>query len=171
MMTFLVERSLRAAEAEIGEPVDFLRQIYRASPAALFKFALFRPLADHRAAAPPELCYLVRLVVTRLEDCGPCLRIAVRQARKAGVDPALIRATLAGEPERLPEAAAEAYRFAEAVVSKDEAVGELSAALGARHGEAALVDLALGIATARVFTTVKRALGHGGSCAAVTLDV
>ena len=60
-------------------------------------------------------------------------------------------------------------RYAESVVTSAEDP-ELREALRARYGEAGLVELALGIAAARVFPTVKRALGHAQACSLVPLS-
>ena len=40
-----------------------------------------------------------------------------------------------------------------------------------RYGEEALVELALGIAAARMFPVTKRALGYATSCALVEIQV
>ena len=40
-----------------------------------------------------------------------------------------------------------------------------------RYGEEGLVELALGIAAARVFPVVKRALGYATSCALVKVKI
>ncbi len=167
----IIEYCIRATEAQTGESADFLRDIWRASGAALFKFALFLPLALHRKAAPATLYHVAQLVAVRHEDCGPCLQTIVGYAKKAGIDPAIIRACIAGQPDRLPDDAALAYHFAEAVVSQDAAAADLSAAVARRHGEATRVDLALTIAATRMFPTIKRALGHAQSCSTMVFDV
>jgi hypothetical protein len=167
----IVERGFCASERKLGESVDYLRDIYRASPSAVIKLALFLPLSEHRATAPPEAYHVARLAAVMNEDCGPCLRIAIKFARRAGVSRDLIHATLAGDVEAMSEPLAEVCRFAEAVVKGDPATAELAAKLTDIHGRDALVDLALGIATARVFPTLRRALGHGASCTITAIDV
>ena len=46
----IIDYCIRAAEAQTGESADFLRDIWRASGAALFKLALFLPLAQRYPA-------------------------------------------------------------------------------------------------------------------------
>ena len=48
---------------------------------------------------------------------------------------------------------------------------ELSEELAQELGRAALVDLALAIASVRVFPTLKRGLGYAQSCSQVTVEV
>ena len=55
-----------------------------------------------------------------------------------------------------------------------EATGDeakLRESLREQYGDEALVELAMGIARARVFPTVKRALGYATSCALVEVRV
>lgn len=47
----------------------------------------------------------------------------------------------------------------------------MRALLNSRYGEEGLVELALGIAAARVFPVTKRAFGYATSCALVEIQV
>jgi alkylhydroperoxidase family enzyme len=170
MISALMERRLVAAERETGEGLDFVRDILRGSKAGFLKFLAFLPLAQHRAAMPADAYFVARLTAVRHEDCGPCVQTVIRYARKAGVDAGVLRAVVEGRAAALPPDLAEIHRFAQAVVSCDPACAEQSEALRRRYGDAAMVDLAFGIATGRVFPTVKRVLGHGQSCAATGFD-
>ena len=171
MVTALIERRLLQAERRTGERLDFLRDILRASRAGFLKFCLFLPLANHRATLPADAYYIARLVGVVREDCGPCVQTVVNFARAAGVAPEILRAVVEGRPEALPPGLAEVYRFAGAVVSGDSTSAELGELLRTRYGEAGMVDLAFGIATGRVFPTIKRVLGHGQSCAVTRFDI
>lgn len=168
----LIEMLIRKAEKELGASMDYLRVIARNSRAAFWKFALFLPLAAHRQRMPVHAWNAAVLLASRHEDCGACVQIAVNKALADGAPGDLVRAMLDGDRARLDEDVLLAMDFAEAVLARDE---ERSAALRerivSRHGEAALVDLALGIATARVFPTAKRALGLATACSLVTIEL
>ena len=58
-----------------------------------------------------------------------------------GVGSAILRAVIDREPDRLPESAADAYRFAEAVVTHSSETDRLRDLLRERYGEAALVAI------------------------------
>lgn len=165
----LARRAVTAAERDLGAPLDYLHHIAATSLAAFTKFGLFNPLAQHRKYLPPAPYHLARLVAVQREDCGTCVQIEVNAALKAGVDAALVRATVEGRGGDLPRELADVVRFADAVAaaSDDEAIRET---LRTRYGEAAFVELALGIAAARVFPTTKRALGYAKACALVDID-
>ena len=48
---------------------------------------------------------------------------------------------------------------------------ELAIEIAEAHGQEVLVDLALAIASVRVFPTLKRGLGYARSCSQVTVEI
>ena len=120
----------------------------------------------------PRIPYHVaRLVATRDEDCGTCVQIEVNLALKDGVPPDVIRAVLDDRLEVLPDELADVHRVAKSVVEAPGDDDELRQRVRERDGNEGLVDLALGIATARVFPVTKRALGYAKSCSPVQIKV
>jgi alkylhydroperoxidase family enzyme len=172
MLRQLILRQLDAEERKLGGvSIDYLRHVACTSLRAFFKFALFTPLAAHRRALPADAYHVARLVATRHEDCGTCVQIEVNLALRHGVAPVILRAAVDRRPDELPAPLADVYRFAEAVVEAGGAEGEWRERVRAHYGEEALVEMALGIAAARVFPTTKRALGYATSCALVRVEV
>jgi alkylhydroperoxidase family enzyme len=171
MIRKLILRRLDAEERSLGESLDYLRHVVRTSLPSFIKFALFTPLSQHRRKLPPAPYRVARIVATQDEDCGTCVQIEVNLARKDGVPAEFVRAVLDGRPEGLPPELEEVYRFAKAVVGASGEEGELRERLRERYGEEGLVELALGIAAARVFPVTKRALGYATSCALVEVRV
>jgi alkylhydroperoxidase family enzyme len=172
MLRNLILKRLDAEERKLGGvSIDYLRHIARTSLPSFFKFALFTPLASHRRCLPPDAYHVARLVATQHEDCGTCVQIEVNLARRAGVSTDVLRATVRQQPEELPGALADTYRFAQAVVEAEGAEIEWRERVREHYGEESLVEMALAIAAARVFPTTKRALGYATSCALVQVDV
>lgn len=169
MIAWFAENRIVAAEKEIGESADYMRDIFRVSRPAFWKFALFRPLSQHRRAASAEAITVAALVGSRSEDCGTCVQITVNIAAKMQVDRAIIQAVLDRAPERLPPDLAEVYRFAEAVVNTETNAAELSGQLKQSLGEETVVDLSLAIATSKLFPVLKRGLGYAVSCSQVEI--
>jgi len=167
---FILAR-IAAAEKELGVPLEYCRFIIRASLRASFKFAKFLAVDEYRRVLPPGPCYVARIVATRHEDCGSCVQIAVNQAKKAGLQPELLRAVLDGDLDALPDEIKEAYHFAEAVLTANGDEDACRECLRLRYGDEGLIEMALAIATCRVFPTVKRALGYAISCSAVAVRV
>ena len=171
MLRYLLNKRLDTAERELGESVDYLRHILRYSLPAFLRFGGFMPVSSYRRALPAEPWHVARIVATRDADCGTCVQIEVNLARKDGVSKDILRAVLDHRLHDLPKDLADCCRFAEAVVRATGEEDALRERLRARYGEAGLVELALGIASCRVFPVTKRALGYARSCSLVHVDV
>jgi alkylhydroperoxidase family enzyme len=164
MLRQMILRRLATEERALGVSVEYIRHILRASLPAFLKFSLFIPLARHQHALPPAPYHIARLVATHEADCGTCVQAEVNLARQAGVAPAVLEAVLQHRLTDLEPEIADIYRFTRAVVLATGEEEELRPHLSARYGEAGMVELALGIAAARVYPTTKRALGYATSC-------
>lgn len=171
MLRRLILSRIAAAEKDLGVPLDYCRYIIRVSLRASFKFAKFLAVDEYRRVLPPGPCYVARIVAVRDEDCGTCVQIAVNQARKAGVPAEHLRAVLDGKPDDLPEELREAYRFAEAVVTRNGEEDALRERIRLRYGDEGLIEMALAIASCRTFPITKRALGYAVSCSEVAVRV
>jgi alkylhydroperoxidase family enzyme len=167
---FILSR-ITAAEKDFGVPLDYCRFIVRVSLRAAFKFAKFLAVDEYRRVLPPGPCYVARIVAVRDEDCGTCVQIAVNQAKKAGVPAEVLRAALDGNVDGLSEDLNEAYRFAEAVVTRNGEADALRERIRRKYGDEGLIEIALAIASSRTFPITKRALGYAVSCSAVTVHV
>jgi alkylhydroperoxidase family enzyme len=143
----------------------------RASLRAFLKFAKFLSVDEYRRVLPVGPCYVARIVAVRDEDCGSCVQIAVSQARKAGLPAEQVQAVLDNRVDDLPEELREAYRFAEAVVSRNGEEDSLRECIRQRYGDEGLVEMALAIASCRVFPVTKRALGYAESCSKTAVRV
>jgi alkylhydroperoxidase family enzyme len=167
----LISRRLDAAEEFLGESLEYLRHIARTSLSAFFKFALFTPLSQHRKKLPVEAYHVARLVATQDEDCGTCVQIIVNVARREKVPVEILKAVLDARPDDLPPDLRDVYHFAAEVVKATYMEEEYRGRLRERYGEEGLIELALAIASARVFPVTKRALGYALSCSKVEVRV
>lgn len=167
---FILAR-ITAAEKDFGVPLDYCRFILRVSLRAFFKFAKFLAVDEYRRVLPPGPCYVARIVATQHEDCGTCVQIAVNQAKKAGVPIEVLRAVLDGKLDALSEELTDAYHFAEAVLTANGEEDAWRERIRLRHGDEGLIEMALAIATCRVFPTIKRALDYAVSCSTVAVRV
>jgi alkylhydroperoxidase family enzyme len=167
----LLLKRIEAAERDLGVPADYVKDILRVSLPAFLRFAAFTPLSAYRRKLPAAPCAVARIVAIRSEDCGPCVQIGVNLARRDGVAPEILRAVLDRKLEDLPEELAEVYHFTEAVLEKNGQDGPLRERMRKRYGEEGLVELALAIASCRVFPATKWALGYAVSCERVEVQV
>jgi alkylhydroperoxidase family enzyme len=171
MIRALVLRQIDAQERMLGESLDYVRQIVRTSLPSFLTFALFMPMSRRRRRLPPAPYHVARIVATRDEDCGTCVQIEVNLARQQGVSVETIRAVLDQRVDTLSPELGDVYRFASAVVGATGEEQELRERLRTRYGNEGLVELALAVASARVFPIVKRVLGYATRCALVDVKV
>jgi alkylhydroperoxidase family enzyme len=165
MFRMMMRPLLARTERQLGGSVDWMRHVLDASPRAFRRFLAFLWLAGYRRAAPAGAWHVAGLVAVLHEDCGPCVQIAINVARKDGVPREVLQAVLDGRLDDLPAPLADAARFARSVVARDGGEQAPRERLRALWGDAAVVELAFAVASARVFPTAKRGLGFARSCA------
>jgi hypothetical protein len=90
-------------------------------------------------------------------------------AERAGVSLAVLRAVLADDPDDMPPDVALTWKFTHATLAHDPAADEYREAIVKRWGRFALVSLAFTITAARIYPTVKYALGHGRACMSIVV--
>lgn len=171
MLRHWIKRRLKAFERRTGESTAYVEEMMRHTPAGFRRFALFLPLTAFHRALPKDAYHLARVATIRHEDCGPCLQTVVRMALEDGVPRDWLQAVLSGHGERLPQWAQVLLPFTEAVLDNSAQLPALQLNMAGHFDEAQLAELALVIASVRVFPTVKRAMGHALSCSLVKLEL
>jgi len=171
MLGFVVRRKIRSAEKRLGEPLDYLREMYACAPGAFWQFAKFAKVAGYRDKLPAAPAHIARLVAVKYQDCGPCVQTAVNLAKEDGVEPAVLKAALEGRVDALPESLRDVYRFAEAVAANTGEEEPYRERLRHVFGDEAMIELALAIAACQVFPILKRGMGHAKSCSLVKVKV
>lgn len=169
MLQTILTRWLDGFEKAWRYDASYMRLVLRASPASLLKFAIGARAPDVKAA-PQEALFAAGLVGTLSEDCGPCTQISVDIATASGVCPAVLAAILCGDEAAMGETAALVWRFARASLARDiEACDPLRDEIIRRWGEKGLVAIGLSLTAARMYPTLKYALGYGKICSKVTV--
>jgi len=163
----LIRRRIAAFEREYDYDMSYAHQILDASPRALIRFNRIMDFARYCEGVPLEAWYAAKLAGTLGEDCGPCTQLVAGMAEREGLKPALIRAILRRDAAAMTPEAALGFRFAQAALAHSAQADELRQEIQQRWGEKALVSLAFALTAARIFPTLKYALGHGHSCVRV----
>lgn len=171
MLGFMVKRKIRSTEKRLGEPLDYLREMYDSAPDAFWRFAKVAKAAGERGNLPAAPFHVARVVAVRHQDCGPCVQTVVNLAKADGVEPAVLKAAVFGKVNELPETLRDVYHFAEAVAARTGDEETYRERLRKVFGDEAMVELALAIAMCQLFPILKRGLGHAKSCSLVTVDV
>jgi hypothetical protein len=169
MLKAILARGLDRFEQTWGYDASYMRALLDASTGSFFKFGFVTSLVD-RKAAPPEALAAAGIVGTLAEDCGPCVQISADMAAAAGVAPEVLRAILAGDETGMGETAALVWRFARASLARDmERVDPLRDEIVRRWGHKGLTAISLQLTTARMYPTLKYALGYGKACSKVVV--
>jgi hypothetical protein len=146
-----------------------MREMLNASWRAFLHFSPIAKMANHREDVPLDAWYAAKIVATMAEDCGPCTQLMVTMAEREGMHHAVLRAIVDGNESAMGPDVALAVRFTRAVLAHGLQADPLRKQIDSRWGERAVMSLALVIAGARVFPTVRYALGHGQACARVRM--
>lgn len=160
----VMRKRMNAFEREYQYDMSYVRELLDASPAAALKFARVMALSQHNEDAPPAAWYAAKLVGTLHEDCGPCTQLVADMAGRAGVGDTDLRAILRGDTAAVSAEAALGYSFARAALAHAPEADILRQEVIRRWGRKALASLALGLTSARMFPTLKYALGYGHTC-------
>ena len=169
MMRWLFRRTVNAFERQWNYDASYLRDIIDASPRAAWRFFNATRLGNYRRDVPLEALVAAGITAVRSEDCGPCTQLGTAMAERQGVRPDVLRAILTDDVAAMPDDVALAWRFTRAVLAHDAAADEYRKVIVERWGPRAVVSLAFAITTARIYPTVKYAMGHGKMCTRVVV--
>jgi hypothetical protein len=169
MLKAMFSRYLDRFERQWGYDASYMRQVLAVSPASFLKFALGTRAPDGKAA-PPAALAAAQFAGVLSEDCGPCTQLGADMAAAQGLPPAMIRAILAGDEAGMGEDAALVWRFARASLARDmQTCDPLRDEIIRRWGEKGLVAIGLSLMAARMYPTLKYALGHGKACSKIVV--
>jgi len=170
MVRRLLRRTIESFERKWNYDASYLKEIADLSPWAALKFSLATSLGSYRRDVPPAALFAAGITAVRSEDCGPCTQLAIAMAEQQGVHPEILRALLKDDEAAMPEEVALAWRFTRATLAHDAAADDYRDEIVRRWGPRAVVTLAFAITTARMYPTVKYAMGHGKICARVIVN-
>ena len=165
MLKEISMKFLDAGERRIGESVDWARHMLETSLPATWKYFLFLPFNSHGSGAKAEAVAIARLISVAQEDCGGCVQIEINLAKKARLDPEILRLTLAKDYRALPRNLELIARFTQSVLEDEASAGEFRERVRAEFGEKILLEISLAMATAKFHPIAKRALGFAKACA------
>ena len=167
MLRWVMRRLTEKFEREWNYDAGYLKEIIDISPRAAWMFARAASLGNYRRDVPLAALSAAGITAVRAEDCGPCTQLATAMAERQGVPSAVLRAILSDDVASMPADVELAWRFTRATLAHDAAADVYRREIVERWGPRALVTLAFAITTARMYPTVKYAMGHGQFCSRV----
>jgi hypothetical protein len=165
----MLRRWLVKFEREWQYDASYMHDILDVSPRAAWLFSMATAIGRYRRDIPIAAWSAAGITAVRREDCGPCTQLAVKMAERAGVGPDVLRAILAENPDAMPGEVALVWRFTRATLAHDPEADTYRDEIVTRWGRRALVSLAFAMTAARLYPTVKYALGHGKACTRVVV--
>lgn len=169
MFGWLIRRQIKAFEQTYNYDMSYARELLDADPAAFRKFARVMGIARYCKDVPLSVWTAAGLVGSMAEDCGPCTQLGTTMAEREGVRPEVLQAILERDIEAMPEEVALGFRFAEATLAHAPEADALREQVVSRWGKRGLVSLAFALTAARLFPTLKYALGEGHACTRVSV--
>ena len=170
MMRWLLRRTIESFERKWHYDASYLKEIVSVSPLAALRFSLATSLGSYRRDVPVAALFAAGITAVRAEDCGPCTQLAVAMAEQQGVRTEALRALLRDDEAAMPDDVALAWRFTRATLAHDAVADRFRDEIVRRWGPRAVVTLAFAITTARMYPTVKYAMGHGKICSRVVVN-
>ena len=170
MLKWLMRRGIAAFERQWNYDASYVYEMLEADPRAAWMFQRATSLGKYRKDVPADASFAAAITAVRHEDCGPCTQLGVSMAERAGVDPKVLRAVLTETPVMMPPDVALAWRFTRATLDHDPSADGYRDEIIRRWGRRAVVSLAFAIVTARMYPTVKYAMGYGKACTRIVVD-
>lgn len=165
MLQWIAHRQLAAFERAYDYDASYIHDMMDISWPAARRFMPVMKMSSFRQDVPPAAWYAAKILATMAEDCGPCAQLSVSMAEREGVSAEVLRGIINGDETAMGEDVALVARFTRAVLAHDLAADGLRQQIAARWGKRAVVTLAMAITSARLYPTMKYALGHGQACA------
>ena len=167
MLSWWLNRQIDRFERDFDYDMAYGRDLLETSTRAAVLFFRATAVGKYREGATAAAWYAAKLVAARHEDCGPCTQLTATLAEREGVPSEVVRAVLRNDFDAMPDDVVLSVRFTDAVLRRDHSADELRGAVIDRFGRSGLVSLSFAMLAARMYPTLKYALGHGRTCSVV----
>lgn len=169
MFRWFLRRQIAAFERTWNYDASYIREMIDSDPRAVMAFGKVQGLTRYRKDVPLAAWCAAGIVAVMAEDCGPCTQLGIDMAEREGVDPAVLRAVVARDFAAMPYEVALAARFAEASLRHAPEADDLREEVLRQWGKRGLISLAFAMLAARLYPTLKYALGYGHACTRLTI--
>ena len=150
-------------ESHYNYDCTYMRKMAKSSPQGFETFVNFLPMGQYKKSLENEDIWIARLSSILCEDCGACAQLNINMAIEAGVKSELVRKVVKSPAELSPKHRL-IFEFANAVAKNKDNHSQLQQKISELFNEEQLTELALAIASAKVYPAIKRSLGEFKSC-------
>jgi hypothetical protein len=170
MLRWFLRRQIAAFEQNWNYDASYLYELIDVDPRAMLAFGKLQAISSYRNGVPPAAYCAAGIVAVMAEDCGPCTQLGIDMAQRGGVDRGVLRAIVARDFAAMPYEVALAARFTEATLQRAPEADDLREEVVRQFGKRGLIALGFAMLSARMYPTLKYALGYGRACTRLTID-
>lgn len=162
---------LEGFQAHYNYDTRYMKEMLKTNPEAYATFEAFLPMASFKKKTPIEVIFVVKLASMKNEDCGACLQLNVDMAVEAGVNKDIIKAVVFNQGEGLSGQLKDVYDFTVAVAKNETVDSLLYDKINKKYSKDIMTEIALAIASSKVFPAIKRVLNDFHTCSMIELKV
>lgn len=156
-------------EAHYDYDCNYMREMAKSSPEGFKTFADFLPMGQYSKSLPREVRWTAKITSTLAEDCGACVQLCIKMALEDGLNKDLVKA-ITENNDSLPSDLKLIVDFSKAVALNSDSHYELFTKVSEKYSKEQMTEIALTIASTKIYPTLKRALGHFKSCSFYSYD-
>lgn len=164
MLKYIAQKAFAKFGRTYDYDMSYLMEMAEFYPAKTWRYLAFLPLSTHFSAVPKELYYAVKIVASRLADCGICTELEISIAIEAGVDRRQLSFLIVGDVENMSSTILLGYKYANAVAQNNIDLLEIIDHIKIEYGKKGLWDVATAYNFGEFYPKLKRGLGEAVSC-------
>ena len=149
----------------------YMQTMLKENVNAYATFEAFLPMASFKEVTASDVIFVVKLTSMKNEDCGACLQLNVDMAVEAGVDKEIIKEVVFNEGKNLSKQLKEVYDFTLAVSNNENIDSKIYDKMNEQYSKAVMTEIALAIASTKVFPAIKKVLNDFHSCSVIEIKV
>lgn len=169
MLKSLIKRSITHFEKKTNYDSTYMKVMADSSVTLAMMFSKFVKLNQYRKKTPIEVMHIARIAAFKSEDCGPCLQLSVNFALWSGMQKEVVKNAVLS-PDKLSHDLKLVHDFSYKVATNAPEAEELRQKIEMKYGRDVTIELAIAIATCRVYPAVKRGMGFAKSCSIMNFD-
>lgn len=150
---------------------SYMEEMLKESPDAYEIYDAFLPMAYFSKATSTEVIHLVRIVSMMNQDCGACSQLCIDFALEAGLSKEFVKEIVFNEGKALSPDLQLLFDFTKTISTNQTVDPLMYDKMNQIYTREMMMEIALAIASTRVFPAIKKTLNYFESCSMVRFKV
>ena len=150
---------------------SYMKEMLKNAPEAYQTFEAFLPMANFVKEIPLDVLYVAKVTAMKNEDCAACLQLNVDMALEAGINKNIIKEIIYNDGRNLTSELKNIYDFSLIIVQNRNMDEALYDTIISKYSKSVIIELALALASAKIFPTIKRTLNEAESCKLIEIKI